>query len=272
MTAWTANIVSAMACSGSRVRAARDASIVAAYGPAGAMPQASAATRRRSDLRMASDEIGTCMAVSRCAESFPFRTARSMPMRATPGRPPIEAAARRRVSAHLLQFVPTLLHLCQFGSAVRCSCRRARARRSKRRVLALPCIRTPPAPIAPDRTLFTRSVEDDHLPSITRRHVREHINGWPPRFVGHRVTPAMPRPYPALSCFATLRPPLSPNATHVDHPRCVARIAATCAIGRCALRGKPRIAVACDLREWLRTGPGSPPCRPGHVLAAVRPQ
>ncbi|UEP32928.1 MULTISPECIES: hypothetical protein [unclassified Burkholderia] len=76
----------------------------------------------------------------------------------------------------------------------------------------------------------------------------------------------------ALSCFATLRPRLSPNATPADHPHCVARVAAARAIGRCALRGKALTAVACDLHDWLRTGPGSQPCRPGHALAAVRPQ
>jgi len=76
----------------------------------------------------------------------------------------------------------------------------------------------------------------------------------------------------ALSCFATLRPRLSPNATPTDHPHCVARVVAARAIGRCALRGNARTAMACDLRDWLRTGPGSQPCRPGHMLAAVRPQ
>lgn len=76
----------------------------------------------------------------------------------------------------------------------------------------------------------------------------------------------------ALSCFATLRPRLSPNATGADHPRRRAHPALARAIRRCALRGGARAAMACDLRDWLRTGSGTPPCRPGRVLAAVRPQ
>ena len=202
MAAWAANTVSATARSGSRARAGCSMPIVVAtYGAAGAMPCARATTRRCSHLRAASDEIGTCMAVSRCAESLPCRTARSMPMRATPCRQPIEADTHRYATAHLLQFEPPLLRLCQFGS--------------------------------------------------TRRRLR---------------------PRTALSCFATLHPQLSPNATHADHPRHAAHVAAARTTGRSALRDRARASMACDLRDWLRTGPGSPPCRPGHVLAAVRPQ
>ncbi|CAG9189934.1 conserved hypothetical protein [Burkholderia vietnamiensis] len=43
-------------------------------------------------------------------------------------------------------------------------------------------------------------------------------------------------------------------------------------IARCALRGNARASMACDLRYWLRTDPGTPPSRPGRMLAAVRPQ
>ena len=62
-----------------------------------------------------------------------------------------------------------------------------------------------------------------------------------------------------LSCFATLRPRLSPNATPADRPRCAACDTTARAIGRYALRGNAPAAMACDLRDWLRTGPGSPP-------------
>ncbi len=62
-----------------------------------------------------------------------------------------------------------------------------------------------------------------------------------------------------LSCFATLRPRLSPNATLADRPRCAACVATTRPIARYALRGNASAAMACDLRDWLRTGPGSPP-------------
>ncbi|AJY26896.1 hypothetical protein CH72_5631 [Burkholderia ambifaria AMMD] len=66
-------------------------------------------------------------------------------------------------------------------------------------------------------------------------------------------------PINPLSCFATLRPRLSPNATLADRPRCAACVATTRPIGRYALRGNASAAMACDLRDWLRTGPGSPP-------------
>ena len=62
-----------------------------------------------------------------------------------------------------------------------------------------------------------------------------------------------------LSCFATLRPRLSPNATPADRPRCAACDTTTRPIARYALRGNASTAMACDLHDWLRTGPGSPP-------------
>jgi len=115
---------------------------------------------------------------------------------------------------------------------------------------------------------------DQFAPSATITGLAPRVHASEDRIERTRavVRDALRTTIDALSCFATLGPRLSPNATPADHPRGVACVVAARAIGRCALRGNARTAMACDLRDWLRTGPGSQPCRPGHALAAVRPQ
>ncbi|WP_157768247.1 hypothetical protein [Burkholderia ambifaria] len=164
----------------------------------------------------------------------------------------------QRSGARLLQFVSSLSHLCRSGSVTR---QRRPSHAKGERPVAADCMR-------PD------TQHDRFAPSTTITDLAPHAHASKDRIERTRsVARDAPRTTTnALSCFATLGPRLSPNATPADHPRGVACVVAARAIGRYALRGKAPAAMACDLRDWLRTGPGSQPCRPGHALAAVRPQ
>ncbi len=92
--------------------------------------------------------------------------------------------ARPREAAYLLQFVPTLLHLCQFGSAARRARRRASdARRSTAHSGAH---RPLHGRLAPHHAIRIASIDDARVPAIAGRRIQPRRT---PRFIARPATP-----------------------------------------------------------------------------------